>query len=401
MNFRIQLEPMAKLARIGEINGYEAAGDAPHAEPTRPGCFTPAQPKPTRQERNAASLRRSIMKVATPRGPKPVLRTMMTTACERNCFYCPFRAGRSSAERLTLQPDELADGFTRMQKAGMVDGLFLSSGIIGGGVKAQDKIIDTAEILRKKRNYPGYIHLKIMPGSEYEQVRRSMQLADRVSINLEGATAGRLASLAPQKEFWDDLMQRLLWTEQIRSRERVRASSVTQFVVGAVGDTDLELVSLSEKLYRQARLSRVYYSSFYPVPDTPFDDLPPASLKRQHRLYQASFLLRDYNWDTEDIGFGDDQNLRLDVDPKQAWADIHLRAAPIELNRADRPTLLRVPGIGPKSADRILRARRQGNLTDLQHLRALGVPSPQKAAPYVLLNGRQPAFQMSLFQVPG
>ena len=401
MNFSIALEPVDKIASIGDENGYEAAGDAPHAEPNRPGCFTPAAAKPTRRERNAASLRRSIIKVATPRGPKPVLRTMMTTACERNCFYCPFRAGRSSAERLTLQPDEMADGFMRLHKAGMVDGLFLSSGIIGGGVRAQDKIIDTAEILRKKQNYPGYIHLKIMPGSEYEQVRRSMQLADRVSINLEGATPGRLASLAPQKEFWDDLMQRLLWTEQIRSRERVRASAVTQFVVGAVGDTDLELVSLSEKLYRQTRLARVYYSSFYPVPDTPFDNLAPASLKRQHRLYQASFLLRDHNWDTEDIGFGADQNLRLDVDPKQAWADIHLRAAPIELNYADRPTLLRVPGIGPKSADRILRARGQGNLTELQHLRALGVPSPQKAAPYVLLNGRQPAHQMSLFPASG
>ena len=196
-------------------------------------------------------------------------------------------------------------------------------------------------------------------------------------------------------------MQRLMWMEQIRSRERVRASSVTQFVVGAVGDTDLELISLSEKLYRQAGLRRVYYSSFYPVPDTPFENLPPASLKRQHRLYQASFLLRDYNWDTEDIGFGADQNLRLDVDPKQAWADLHLRAAPIELNRADRPTLLRVPGIGPKSADRILRARRQASLTDLKDLRVLGVPSPQKAAPYVLLNGRQPSHQMALFPCLG
>ena len=209
MNFSIALEPMAKIARIGDENGYEAVGDAPHSEPTRPGCFTPAPAKPTRRERNAAALSRSITRVMTPRGPKPVLRTMMTTACERNCFYCPFRAGRSSAERLTLQPDEMADGFMRIQKAGLVDGLFLSSGIIGGGAKAQDKIIDTAEILRKKRNYPGYIHLKIMPGSEYEQVRRSMQLADRVSINLEGATQGRLARLAPQKEFWDDLMQRL------------------------------------------------------------------------------------------------------------------------------------------------------------------------------------------------
>ena len=401
MNYSIALEPLEKIARMGDLNGFEAAGDAPHAEPTRPSCFTPSPAKPTRQERNTASLRRSIYQVTTPRGPKPVLRTMMTTACERNCFYCAFRAGRSSTERLTLQPAEMAEGFTRMQKAGLVDGLFLSSGIIGGGVKAQDKIIDTAEILRKKQKYGGFIHLKIMPGAEYEQVRRAMQLADRVSVNLEGATQGRLAQLAPQKEFWDELLLRLMWTQQIRREERVRASSVTQFVVGAAGDTDLELISLSEKLYQQAGLRRVYYSSFFPVPDTPFENLPPASAKRQHRLYQASFLLRDYNWETEDIGFGADQNLRLDVDPKQAWADLYLRAAPVELNQADRQTLLRVPGIGPKSADRILRARRLGRLTDLKTLRALGVASPQKAAPYVLLDGRQPAHQLALFPVPG
>ncbi len=401
MNFSIALEPVEKIARMGDVNGFEAAGDAPHAEPTRPGCFTPSPAKPTRQERNAASLRRSISNVMTPKGPMPVLRTMMTTACERNCFYCPFRAGRSSAERLTFQPDEMAAGFLRIQKAGLVDGLFLSSGIVGGSVKAQDKIIDTAEILRKQQNYGGFIHLKVMPGAEFEQVRRAMQLADRVSVSLEGATQGRLAQLAPQKKFWDELMQRLLWMEQIQREERVRASSVTQFVVGAVGDTDLELISLSEKLYQQAGLRRVYFSSFFPVPDTPFENLPPASSKRQHRLYQASFLLRDYNWETEDIGFGADQNLRLDVDPKQAWADLYLRGAPVELNRADRQTLLRVPGIGPKSADRILRARRQGRLTDLKELRALGMPSPHKAAPYVLLNGRQPTHQMALFPVPG
>ena len=401
MNYSIALEPLEKIARMGDLNGFEAAGDAPHAEPTRPSCFTPSPAQPTRQERNTASLRRSIYQVTTPSGPKPVLRTMMTTACERNCFYCAFRAGRSSTERLTLQPAEMAEGFTRMQKAGLVDGLFLSSGIIGGGVKAQDQIIDTAEILRKKQKYGGFIHLKIMPGAEYEQVRRAMQLADRVSVNLEGATQGRLAQLAPQKEFWDELLLRLMWTEQIRREERVRASSVTQFVVGAAGDTDLELISLSEKLYQQAGLRRVYYSSFFPVPDTPFENLPPASAKRQHRLYQASFLLRDYNWETENIGFGADQNLRLDVDPKQAWADLYLRAAPVELNQADRQTLLRVPGIGPKSADRILRARRLGRLTDLKTLRALGVASPQKAAPYVLLDGRQPAHQLALFPVPG
>lgn len=395
MNFTIALDPMDKLLAIGGATGFEPAGDAPHQESARPDCFTP-QAKPTRQERNLAALQRSVSQVMTPAGPKPVLKTMMTTACERNCFYCPFRAGRSSMERITLQPDEMAKGFTRIQKAGLVDGLFLSSGIIGGSPRAQDKILDTAEILRKKEGYRGYIHLKIMPGAEKEQVRRAMQLADRVSINLEGATEERLRLLAPKKDFWDELIQRLLWVEEIRRNERVRASSVTQFVVGAVGDTDLELLALSEKLYRQAKISRAYYSAFHPVSETPFEDRPSVLPKREHRLYQASFLLRDYGWGVEDLGFGLDQNLRLDVDPKQAWADIHLREAPIEINRADRTTLLRIPGIGPVSADRILAARSRGNLFDLAHLGQIGVPSPQKTAPYILLNGQRPEHQMAM-----
>jgi len=395
MNFTIALDPMEKILQMGGATGFEPAGDAPHEESAPPGCFTP-QARPSRPERNMAALRRSISNVMTPSGPKPVLKTMMTTACERNCFYCPFRAGRSSMERITLQPDEMAQGFSRIQKAGLVDGLFLSSGIIGGSPRAQDKILDTAEILRKKEQYRGYIHLKIMPGAEKEQVRRAMQLADRVSINLEGATQERLRLLAPKKDFWDELIQRLLWVEEIRRDERVRASSVTQFVVGAVGDTDLELLALSEKLYQQAKISRAYYSAFHPISDTPFEDRPSVLPKRQHRLYQASFLLRDYGWGVEDLGFGKDQNLRLDVDPKQAWADIHLRGAPVDINRADRATLLRIPGIGPISADRILAARSQGNLFDLAHLGQIGVPSPQKTAPYILLNGQRPGHQMAL-----
>lgn len=395
MNFTIALDPMDKLLAIGGATGFEPAGDAPHEESARPGCFTP-QTKPSRQERNLAALQRSISNVMTPSGPKPVLKSMMTTACERNCFYCPFRAGRNSMERITLQPDEMAQGFARIQKAGLVDGLFLSSGIIGGSVRAQDQILETAEILRKKEHYRGYIHLKIMPGAEKEQVRRAMQLADRVSVNLEGATKERLRLLAPKKDFWDELVQRLLWVEEIRRSERVRASSVTQFVVGAVDDTDLELLALSEKLYRQAGISRAYYSAFHPISDTPFADRTPVLPKREHRLYQASFLLRDYGWGVEDMGFGADQNLRLDVDPKQAWADIHLREAPVEINRADRSTLLRIPGIGPVSADRILAARGQGTLFELAHLGQIGVPSPQRAAPYILLNGQRPGHQMAL-----
>ena len=157
-----------------------------------------------------------VSNVMTPKGPKPVLKGMVTTACEKDCFYCPFRAGRGEMRRVTFTPDEMAAAFDRLQRAKMVDGIFMSSGIIKGGVRTQDKIIDTAEILRKKYAYRGYIHLKIMPGAEYDQVARAMQLADRVSINLEGPTPERLHALAPKKDFDGELFERLQWSARIR-----------------------------------------------------------------------------------------------------------------------------------------------------------------------------------------
>ncbi len=223
-----------------------------------------------------------------------------------------------------------------------------------------------------------------------------MQLADRVSINLEGPTQERLNALAPKKNFNDELLQRLAWAHQIR-QSGIRASTVTQFVVGAVGDTDVELLSLSERLYQHMGISRAYYSAFHPVTDTPFENLPSTLPVREFRLYQSSFLLRDYGWSVEELPFEQSGNLRLDVDPKRAWAEAHLRHAPIEIMRASRDELMRIPGVGPKTADSILKARRTSHLTDLSHLHALGIRTPEQAAPFILLNGHQPAVQLSLF----
>jgi predicted DNA-binding helix-hairpin-helix protein len=282
-----------------------------------------------------------------------------------------------------------------------VDGIFLSSGIIKGGVTTQDKIIDTIEIIRRKHSYRGYVHLKIMPGSEYAQLERAMMLADRVSINLEGPTQERLNALAPKKDFAGELLNRLAWAhdirEKLRREGRKAASIVTQFVVGAVGDTDLELLTLTERLHRQMGLARAYYSAFHPIEQTPFENLTAVLPLREHRLYQASFLLRDYGWDSEDLSFVDDGNLRLDVDPKRAWADAHLRQQPIDVMLADKAALMRIPGIGPKGAEAILKARAQRRLTDLSQLRALGIHAPDQAAPYILLDGQRPPQQLPLF----
>ncbi len=302
-------------------------------------------------------------------------------------------------KRMTFTPDELASGLDTMQRAGQVQGMFLSSGIIKGSVTTQDKIIDTAEIVRKRYGYRGYLHLKLMPGIQYEQLYRLMQLADRVSVNLEGPTQERLDALAPKKDFQRELVTMLRWAEEIRRGHPYEklAGTVTQFVVGAVGDTDQELLSLSSRLYSEMGLTRAYYSGFSPVIQTPFENLPATDPLREHRLYQASFLLRDYGWKVEDLPFLSDGNMLLDMDPKRAWAERHLRDAPVEIMTASREQLLRVPGIGPLGADAILKARRTGKLTSLTDLQKLGIRAPEQAFPYILLNGRKPFTQLHLF----
>src|SRR6266849_5159359 len=379
-------DTLTKLTQLGNTTLFEPSGDQPQAEQKR----VPYQSR---------SLDECITNVVTPTGKKPILKTMMTTACERNRFYCPFRAGRSKTQRMTFSPDEMAGAFDTLQRANRVEGIFLSSGIIKGSVTTQDKIIDTIDIIRHRYAYKGYIHLKIMPGVEYEQLYRAMQLADRVSVNLEGPTQESLSALAPKKDFIGELLKMLQWAHTIRQENPYQklARTVTQFVVGAVGDTDQELLSLSNRLYRQMGLTRTYYSAFSPVEQTPFENLSPADPLREHRLYQASFLLRDYGWSVKDLTFLQDGNLRTDIDPKRAWAEIHLRYAPVEVMKAERGQLLRIPGIGPIGADAIIKARRQGNLTDLTDLQKLGIRAPEQAAPYILLDGHSPSIQLSLF----
>ncbi len=389
MNIRATPDAGEKLDLLADASRFEPAGDGPESA--------------ANSGRAGARLMPCISHVSTPKGKKAVLKAMLTTACEKNCYYCPFRAGRSRTRRITFQPEELAHTFDQMQRAKLVDGLFLSSGIIKGGITTQDRLLDTIEIVRRRYHYAGYVHLKIMPGADYEQVRRAMQLADRVSINLEGPTAARLTALAPKKDFTNDLLQHLTWTQEIRQQflaetgRRIRASTSTQFVVGAVGDTDLELLALTERLYQHTGIQRAYYSAFEPVRDTPFENLTAVSPIRERRLYQSSFLLRDYAWDVEDLPFQPDGNLLLDADPKKAWADAHLRHTPVELMQASPHELLRIPGIGPRGAEAILKARGQGRLNDLSYLRALGIRAPEQAAPYILLDGQRPAQQLALF----
>jgi predicted DNA-binding helix-hairpin-helix protein len=344
-----------------------------------------------------------ITEAQLPNGQRiKLLKTLLSSACERNCFYCPFRAGRDMP-RATFKPEQMAKTFISIHDAGLVEGIFLSSGVVGGGVRTQDLLIDTAAILRKKYRYRGYLHLKIMPGAGQDQVARAMHYASRISVNLEAPNTARLQLLAPRKAFTEELLQPLIWAEEIRTNRSSHRtwngrwpSSTTQFVVGAVGESDLELLSTSEYLYRNTNISRAYYSRFNPIEDTPFEDLPPASEMRQHRLYQASFLIRDYGFELEEMPFSQAGFLPRAIDPKLAWAQAHLLHTPMEINSSNKQELIRVPGIGPKGAFAIMKHRQGGKLRSLGDLRKLGIQAA-RVAPFILLNGRRPPHQPALF----
>ncbi len=329
-----------------------------------------------------------------------LLKSLLTTVCENNCAYCGIRWGKDS-RRVTFQPEEMADAFLRLHDSGGCEGLFLSSGIAGGGVRTQDRLIATAEILRR-RGYRGYLHLKIMPGAERAQVEQAMRLASRVSINLEAPTAECLAAIAPRKRA-EVLYDPLVWVENIRKSTEPSGtwngrwpSSSTQFVVGAAGESDRDLLRMAQRLRREAGLARVYYSTFDPAEGTPLEKAPPENPVRSFRLYQADFLIRDYGFEADELLPGGDR-LNLNVDPKMLYARRCLLEEPVDLDRADRAALLRVPGIGPRTARSILEARGKGvRIRSVADLKRMGVPVG-RAAEFILINGKKPAQQMRLF----
>ena len=380
---------------MDSIGRLKLLTDQMHLEPAedqKPVCFTPKQQRET-----------FVHPAKLPNGKNiKLLKTLLTSACERDCYYCPFRSGRDF-RRATFKPDEFASLFMNLHRAEAAEGIFLSSGVAGGGVRTQDKLLDTADILRNKLGFRGYIHLKVMPGAEKSQVERAMQLADRISVNLEAPNSERLTRLAPHKVFIEELLQPLKWVDEIRRSQPAYKgwngrwpSTVTQYVVGGSDESDLELLTTTDWLHRNVRLGRAYFSAFSPIRDTPLENKTPTDPLREHRLYQASFLLRDYGFDLEELPFAGDGNLPLPTDPKLAWAQANLHERPLEINRAERSELMRVPGIGPKGANAILRARRIGKLRDLSVLKKLGVIA-ERAAPYILLDGQRAPTQMNLF----
>ena len=337
----------------------------------------------------------AIYRAARGGGRVPLLKVLLTNTCQNDCAYCANRAS-SGVQRCSLKPEDLARAFEAMHRRHLVEGLFLSSGLSGDSVRTMDRMLDTVELVRRDYGFSGYVHLKILPGATTDQIERAGLIADRVSVNLEAPNPARLAVIAPDKSFGDLL--RVL--ENVRGLRSARgrfapAGPTTQFVAGAAGESDSELLTAAGELYRGFGLSRVYYSGFRPIAGSPLQEVPPMAPAREHRLYQADALLRQYGFATDELPFDEGGALPRDLDPKLAWALAHPERFPLELNAAGRDALLRVPGLGPHSVDRILRMRRQAPIRDIGQLRAAGVATV-RCAPFILLGGKRPECQMPL-----
>lgn len=330
-----------------------------------------------------------------------LLRILMTNACSYNCHYCPMRRDRPMPRAL-LKPEELVRIFIEALRRGWCEGLFITTGIPGRPVKVMDDLIQVLELLRERHRFAGYIHVKLVPGSEESQIDRLTELASRVSLNFEAPCGASLKQIAPDKSFSTTLqnferVRKLVVLEREaqaagKPKDPLRpggASGMTmQFVVGASPDTDRTLLGTISELQAEGGVHHPHFSAFRPISDTPMESMPSTPVLREHRLYQASYLLKGYGFASDEIVYGDNGNLPLALDPKCAWALAHPERFPLEVQTASYEELVRVPGIGPLAARRIVAGRRDTALRSLADLRRLGVLTT-RAGGFLTLRGRR------------
>lgn len=316
----------------------------------------------------------------------PLFKTLLTNKCIKNCYYCANRSERN-VERYEFKPNELANLFMEYYKKNWAKGLFLSSSIYPNSNISQEKMLETIKILREKYNYNGYIHCKILPGIDEGLIYEVGRYSDRLSINLEGPGENFLKKLSPDKKYKDELIKLLESLNRYQQSFPLKYGITTQFIVGAGKETDKDLLLYSHFLYKKYNLRRVYYCAFTPIVETPFETLPECSRIREYRLYQADFLLRKYNFKPLDFVYDTTGNLVIDKDPKLAYAVKNQHLYPIEVNRADYFELLKVPGIGPRSAKRIVELRKEMKFRKAEELKKVGVVV-KRALNFLTLDGK-------------
>ena len=320
-----------------------------------------------------------------------LLKILMSNDCVYNCKYCVNRA-ENDVPRATATPDEICELVIAFYKRNYIEGLFLSSAVVKSPNFTMEMLYRTALKLRTEYRFNGYIHLKGIPNADPALIEAAGKVADRMSFNIELPSEQSLKALAPQKSKSAILTPMKMLTEQRffdspykRKKDFLPAGQTTQMIIGASAETDSHILKLTEGLYSVFKLKRVYYSSYIPTNfNTSLLTVKAAPKMREHRLYQADWLLRFYGFTADEITDGG--NLPLDYDPKCAWALRHLELFPVEVNVAPLETLLRVPGIGVRSANRIIAARKYAKL-DFDALKRLRVVL-KRAAHFITANGK-------------
>ncbi len=324
-----------------------------------------------------------------------LLKILLTNSCVYDCLYCINRRS-SNVQRARFTVEEVVTLTLGFYRRNCIEGLFLSSGIIRSPDYTMEQVVRVARILREQHGFRGYIHLKTIPDAAPELLAEAGRYADRLSINIELPTEASLTRLAPEKDMQGirrSMGQMRLRIDEARAEKRAPrfapAGQSTQLIVGADASSDRSILDLSTNLYGNYGLKRVYFSAFSPIPDASAV-LPPAKapLLREHRLYQADWLMRFYEFTADELALDGAGNMDLSMDPKLAWALAHREEFPMDVNRAPRERLLRVPGMGVKSVDRLIRARRHQRLR-LADLARLRLPMA-KVAPFVVAADHQP-----------
>lgn len=325
-----------------------------------------------------------------------LLKILMTNHCIYDCKYCINRKS-NDIERAILTPDEIVRLTINFYRRNYIEGLFLSSGVIKNADYTMEQMIAVAKKLRLEENFNGYIHMKVIPGASQELIHEIGLYVDRVSVNIELAENKALKLLAPDKKPNDiSTSMGLIRKNQIQNIEEkklfkstpsfIPAGQTTQMIIGAGGESDFAILNRSENLYKNFGLKRVYYSAYVPVNKSGIlANTGAVPMLREHRIYQADWLLRFYNFKAEEIL--DEKNPFIDplLDPKANWAVQNWHLFPMEINRAPYKDLIRIPGIGVTSAKRIVMARRH-NVIKYEHLKKLGVVI-KRAKYFITVNG--------------
>ena len=361
-----------------------------------------ALPPRLRHAGEAGALRPLNIRVLRGSGrPMKLLRILMTNACALNCHYCPMRRDRAM-RRTLLKPEELVRIFLGALRRGWCEGLFITTGIPARPEKVTDDLIAVLEMLRVRHRFAGYIHVKLVPGAEQAQIERITALATRVSVNLEAACGDTLERIAPEKQLANTLVtleraRRVVVANRAeeragRPRDGRRPGGVAgmtmQFVVGATPDSDRTIMERVTTLYAGGGIHHAHFSAFRPIRDTPMEGVPAAPVLREHRLYQVDWLVRNYGFAPNEVVYDASGNLPLAVDPKAAWALAHPEQFPVDVMSATYEQLVRVPGVGPRSARRLVNERRRIVIRGLSDLRRFGLVTT-RAAGFLTLRGRR------------